>query len=98
MISQLLFNRFRVDLVASVVESWHFKLCDFTAVLNCSDCDLRLAIWASKTPILECSRPSLKFVKEFLSFSLSRPGHWEDSKTKDYEEWPRKSPMATDSD
>ena len=24
---------------------------------------------------IECSKPSLKFVKEFLRFSLSRPGH-----------------------
>ena len=47
---------------------------------------------------LVCSMPSLKFVKEFLLFSVSRPGHWEDSNTKKHEEWPQKSPRVTDSD
>ena len=28
-----------------------------------------------------CSKPSLEFVKEFLRFSVSRPGHWEDNNT-----------------
>ena len=45
--------------------------------------------------VIECSKPSLKFVKAFLRSSLSRPGHWEDNNTKNHEEWPKKSPMAT---
>ena len=42
-----------------------------------------------------CSKPGLKFVKEFLRFSLSRPGHWEDNNSKNHEEWPKESLMAT---
>ena len=45
-------------------------------------------------PFLLC----LKFVKEFLRFSLSGPGHWEDDNTKNHEEWPKTSRMATASD
>ena len=45
-----------------------------------------------------CSRSSLKFVKEFLRFSLAQPGHWDDNNTKNHEEWPKKSPLETDSD
>ena len=44
---------------------------------------------------LVCSKPSLKIVKEFLRFSLSRPGHWEDNNTKNHEERPKKSLTAT---
>ena len=43
-----------------------------TAILRCD-------FYAAK---LECSRPSLKFVKRILLFSLSRPGHCEDNHTK----------------
>ena len=43
---------------------------------------------------VECSRPSLKFVKEFLRFSLSQPRHLEDNYTKNHEEWPKQSLMA----
>ena len=39
-----------------------------------------------------------KIVKEFLRFSLSRQGPWEENNTKNHKEWPKKSPMATDSD
>ena len=42
-----------------------------------------------------CSKPSRKFVKEFLRFSLSRPGHWEDNNSKNHEESPKESLMAT---
>ena len=49
------------------------------------------------TPLV-CSKPSLKFVKEFLRFSLSRQGPWVENNTKNHKEWPKTSPMATDSD
>ena len=45
-----------------------------------------------------CSKPSLKLVKKFLHFSLSRQGPWEENNTKNHKEWPKTSPMATDSD
>ena len=45
-----------------------------------------------------CSMPSLKFIKEFLRFSVSGPGHWGDNNTKNQEEWPQKSPRVIDSD
>ena len=40
--------------------------------------------------------PALSLSKK--SCVLSRPGHWKDDNTKNHEEWPKKSPMATDSD
>ena len=43
-----------------------------------------LGIFAIRDSVV-CSRPSLKFVKEFLCCSLSRPGHWEDTNTKNHE-------------
>ena len=50
------------------------------------------------TVFVVCSRPSLKAVKEFFRFSLSRPGLWEDNNTKTHEEClksPRWSLIAT---
>ena len=52
----------------------------------------------SENTLVVCSNPSLKFVKEFLRFSLSRQGPWEENKTKNHKEWPQKNPMAIDSD
>ena len=42
-----------------------------------------------------CSKPSLKFVKKILRFSVFRPGYWEEKSTKAHEQRPEKCSMAT---
>ena len=60
--------------------------------------DIKCTDYYDVVILVVCSNPSLKFVKEFLRFSLSRQGPWEENNTKNHKEWPKKSPMATDSD
>ena len=72
---------------------WQFQSCDS---VNRAIRDSRFC--AAKGQNFVCSMPSLKFVKEFLRFSVSRPGHREDNNTKNHEEWPQNSQRVTDSD
>ena len=41
------------------------------------------------------SKPSLKFVKKILRFSLFRPRFWEENSTKTHEQQSEKCSMAT---
>ena len=41
------------------------------------------------------SKPSLKFVKKFLRFSVFRPGYWEEKSRQAHEQRPEKCSMAT---